>query len=47
MTNIVDDPNVILLDFDKKYLQLPKEIIVSTLQNHQRYFPTFNNKGVR
>ena len=45
VTNIVDDPNVILLDFDKKYLQLPKEIIVSTLQNHQRYFPTFNNKN--
>ena len=37
--NIVEDPHVLLIDFDKKYLELPKEIIISTLQNHQRYFP--------
>ena len=42
--NIVEDPHVILIDFDKKYLELPKEIIISTLQNHQRYFPLFDKK---
>ena len=31
-------------DFDKKYLELPKEVIISTLQNHQRYFPIFDKK---
>ncbi len=45
VTNIVEDPNVILVDFDKKYLELPKEIIISTLQNHQRYFPIFKKNN--
>ncbi len=45
VTNIVEDPHVLLIDFDKKYLELPKEIIISTLQNHQRYFPIFDKKG--
>ena len=44
VTNIVEDPQVLLVDFDKKYLELPKEIIISTLQNHQRYFPIFDKK---
>ncbi len=44
VTNIVEDPQVLLIDFDKKYLKLPKEIIISTLQNHQRYFPIFDKK---
>ncbi len=45
VTNIVEDPHVLLIDFDKRYLELPKEIIISTLQNHQRYFPIFDKKG--
>ena len=44
VTNIVEDPQVLLIDFDKKYLELPKEIIISTLQNHQRYFPILDKK---
>ena len=44
VTNIVEDPQVLLIDFDKKYLELPKEVIISTLQNHQRYFPIFNKR---
>ena len=45
VTNIVEDPQVLLIDFDKKYLKLPKEIIISTLQNHQRYFPILDKKN--
>ena len=44
VTNIVDDPHILLIDFSKKYLELPKEIIISTLQHHQRYFPVFDKK---
>ena len=44
VVNIVDNPNVLLINFDKNYLEIPKEIIISTLQNHQRYFPLFDNK---
>ena len=43
--NIVEDPNVLLIEFNKDYLDIPKEIIISTLQNHQRYFPLFDIKN--
>ena len=42
--NIVEDPNVLLVNFDKEYLQIPEEIIISTLEKHQRYFPIFDNR---
>ena len=38
VTNLVDKPNIITATFDKSYLDLPREIIKSTLQTHQRYF---------
>ncbi len=45
VTNIVENPNILLVDFNKAYLKIPKEIIISTLQRHQRYFPLFDNKN--
>ncbi len=45
VTNIVEKPEIIFCSFDKKYLDIPKEIIAITMQQHQRYFPTFDNKG--
>jgi len=44
VTDIVQKPKVILCSFDKKYLDIPKEIIAITIQQHQRYFPTFDKK---
>jgi len=44
VVNIVENPNVLLLDFDKDYLKIPEEIIISTLEKHQRYFPIFDNR---
>jgi len=44
VVNIVEDPNVLLVDFDKEYLKIPKEIIISTLEKHQRYFPIFDSR---
>ena len=43
--NLVDDPNVLICSFDKKFLSIPKEILILTMQSHQKYFPTFDNKG--
>ena len=45
VTNLVDNPNVLMCSFDKKFLSIPKEILNLTMQSHQKYFPTFNNKG--
>ena len=42
--NIVENPNVLLVDFNKDYLKIPQEIIISTLEKHQRYFPIFNSR---
>ena len=45
VVNLVDNPNILLCNFDKKFLSLPKEILILTMQSHQKYFPTFNNKN--
>ena len=37
VVNIVENPNAIIIEFNKEYLKLPQEIIISTLQSHQRY----------
>ena len=44
ITNIVEKPKILLCEFDKKYLMIPKEILIITMQNHQKYFPTFDKK---
>ena len=44
--NIVDNPNVLLCSFNKRFLSIPKEILTLTMQSHQKYFPTFDNNGV-
>ena len=44
ITNIVEKPKVILCEFNKKFLEVPKEILIITMQNHQKYIPTFDRK---
>ena len=44
VVNIVEDPNVLLVNFDKEYLKIPQEIIISTLEKHQKYFPIFDSR---
>ncbi len=44
VVNIVENPNVLIAEFNKDYLKIPQEIIISTLQTHQRYFPLFDLK---
>ncbi len=44
VVNIVEDPNIILINFNKDYLRIPKEIIISTLEKNQRYFPIFDSR---
>ena len=44
VSNIVENPNILLIEFNKKYLEIPNEIIISTLESHQRYFPLFDSR---
>ena len=45
VVGLTDEPNVIICEFDKKFLNIPKEILIITMQHHQKYFPTFDKKG--
>jgi len=45
VSNLVDQPRIIVAKFDKNYLKLPKEVIKSTLQSHQKYFTLIDHKG--
>ena len=43
--DLTDQPDVIICEFDEKFLNIPKEILIITMQQHQKYFPTFDKKG--
>ncbi|HWS24143.1 MAG TPA: glycine--tRNA ligase subunit beta [Anaerolineales bacterium] len=39
VTNLVEKPAAILGQFDSEFLNLPRDVLVSTMKKHQRYFP--------
>ena len=45
VVNLVESPNILLCNFDKKFLSIPKEILTLTMETHQKYFPIFNDKN--
>ena len=45
VVDLVECPNVLLCDFDKKFLSIPREILVLTMQSHQKYFPTIDKNN--
>ena len=45
VTNLVDQPYILECSFDKKFLSVPKEILILTMQSHQKYFPLFTKKN--
>ena len=44
VVNLVEKPYVILCKFNEIYLKVPKEILIVTMQQHQKYFPLFDNR---
>ena len=46
VTNLVNKPNIISCKFDEKFLKIPKEILITTMQFHQKYFHTFDEKKI-
>ena len=45
VTNLVNKPNIISCKFDENFLKIPKEILITTMQFHQKYFHTLDKKG--
>ncbi len=39
VANLVEAPIMLLGTFDESYLSLPREVLVSVMKKHQRYFP--------
>jgi glycyl-tRNA synthetase beta chain len=45
VTALVEWPVPVAGEFDARYLELPEEVLVATLQAHQRYFPVRGTDG--
>jgi glycyl-tRNA synthetase beta chain len=45
VTALVEKPVPVLAGFDSTFLELPDEVIIATLQEHQRYFPLTDGDG--
>jgi len=41
---LVEYPNAILGNYDKKYLEIPIDVLTVVMEKHQKYFPVFKNK---
>jgi glycyl-tRNA synthetase beta chain len=42
VTHLVEFPVVLMGSFSIEFLQLPKEVLISVMRNHQKYFPVFS-----
>ena len=45
VVNITDQPNVLLCKFDERFLKIPNEILVISMEYHQKYFALFDSNG--
>jgi glycyl-tRNA synthetase beta chain len=45
VTQLVELPNPVLGRFEERHLDLPREVLVSEMQHHQRYFPIEDDEG--
>lgn len=43
---ITEYPTAMLGEFDKKFLALPKEVIITSMKINQKYFATYNSNGI-
>ncbi len=43
VTNLVEVPTALLGSFDHVYLELPREVLISVMKKHQRYFPVVDS----
>lgn len=45
VTALVEWPVAVAGDFDKEFLEVPAESLISSMQDHQKYFPVVDDKG--
>ena len=44
VTSLVEWPVAVAGDFSSQYLEVPAEALISSMQDHQKYFPVIDNK---
>ncbi|WAI11899.1 MAG: glycine--tRNA ligase subunit beta [Buchnera aphidicola (Macrosiphum albifrons)] len=44
VTSLVESPTILLADFEKKFLNLPKQILIHTIEKQQKCFPVYDFK---
>lgn len=45
VTYLVEDPTALCGSFEDKYLELPRELLITTMAEHQRYFSLVDGEG--
>ncbi len=45
VTYIVEYPTALIGSFAKEYLELPAEVVITPMREHQRYFPVYDAQG--
>ena len=45
VTFLVEYPTAVCGSFDKEYLKLPREVLATSMMEHQKYFPVTDEKG--
>lgn len=42
---LVETPTALYGKFEESFLNIPKEVLITSMREHQRYFPVLNNEG--
>ncbi|WP_100406765.1 glycine--tRNA ligase subunit beta [Bacillus solitudinis] len=45
VTNLVEYPTALFGSFDEQFLTIPKEVLITSMREHQRYFPVQQKDG--
>jgi len=45
VTNLVEMPHAVAGSFDEKFLELPREVLITSMREHQKYFAVVNTDG--
>ncbi|TYO96393.1 glycyl-tRNA synthetase beta chain [Geothermobacter ehrlichii] len=45
IAHLVEDPTPVTGSFEKEYLQLPRELLITSMREHQRYFTISDREG--
>jgi glycyl-tRNA synthetase beta chain len=45
VTHLTEWPSAVLGNFDREYLELPEEVLVTVMRDHQKYFAVENGEG--